>query len=62
MQNQLQHWSLTHARTRTHTHRADKDVTQAFAFIKLINTADLVCCNTVYFLGSVHVTLFFNTP
>lgn len=55
MQNQLQHWSLTHA----HTHKADKDVTQAFAFIKPINTADLVCCNTVYFLGSVHVTPFF---
>jgi len=74
MQNQLLHWSFihahartrarTHTRThaRTHTHRAD-DVRQAFAFIKLTNTAYLVCCNTVYFLGSVHVMpSFFNTP
>lgn len=53
---------VTYSPARTYTHTAGKYVTQAFAFIKLIDTADLVCCNTVHILGSVHVMpSFFNT-
>lgn len=35
--------SYTHVRAHTHTHTAHKDITQAFAFIKLINTANERC-------------------